>query len=176
MVSKFDISSWFNTRATEKDFERLYQAELPRVYNFFRYRFGDGQFAEDLTSLTFEKAWRSRAKYKRRLSAFSTWIFTIARNIATDYYRKKQNEVQLSDQLPTNEMLMEDLVQQNAEYAHLSALLEKLSSRDRELLALKYGAALSNREIARLTALSESNVAVILHRVVKNLRENWERL
>ncbi|HEY9526387.1 MAG TPA: sigma factor [Anaerolineales bacterium] len=42
------------------DFETVYQPELPRIYNFFRYRRGDDQLAEDLTAQTFEKAWKHR--------------------------------------------------------------------------------------------------------------------
>lgn len=34
--------------STAVDFEAVYQEELPRVYNFFRYRLGDGQIAEDM--------------------------------------------------------------------------------------------------------------------------------
>jgi RNA polymerase sigma-70 factor (ECF subfamily) len=48
-----------------------------------------------------------------------------------------------------------------------------LSDRERELIALKYGAELNNRLIARLTGLSESNVGSILHRVIGSLREKW---
>src|SRR5580765_5538052 len=43
--------------AREADWDALYAEQLPRVYNFFRYRVGDGPVAQDLTSATFEKAW-----------------------------------------------------------------------------------------------------------------------
>ena len=46
------------TSATEADWDALYAEQLPRVYNFLRYRVGDGPDAEDLTSETFERAWR----------------------------------------------------------------------------------------------------------------------
>jgi len=48
-----------------------------------------------------------------------------------------------------------------------------LPARERELLALKYGAGSNNREIAVVTGLSESNVGTILHRTVQALRERW---
>jgi hypothetical protein len=48
-------------------------------------------------------------------------------------------------------------------------------SRARELIALKYGAAINNRLIAQLTGLSESNVGIILHRVVQTLRSRFQR-
>jgi RNA polymerase sigma-70 factor (ECF subfamily) len=177
MITKLKISTWFSAQATEEDFEQFYHAELPRVYNFFRYRFGDGPLAEDLTSETFEKAWRHREKYKRDLSALSTWIFTIARNISIDHYRKKENEVSINEalDLPSDEITMDDLAQQHTDYARLSILLSQLADRDRELVALKYGAGLTNRAIAGLSGLSESNVAVILHRAVQTLREEWEK-
>jgi len=54
-----------------------------------------------------------------------------------------------------------------------AVLLRTLSDRDRELIALKYGAEATNRAIAELTGLSESNVGTILHRVVQTLRRDW---
>ena len=74
--------------ATNANFEELYHAELPRIYNYFCYCVGDNQLAEDLTSVTFEKAWRNRERYRHDLAAFSTWLMSIARRVAGDYYRK----------------------------------------------------------------------------------------
>ncbi len=166
-----NLMAWFSTSISDADFEEFYRSELPRIYNFFRYRVGDGQIAEDLTSTTFEKAWRNRNQYRRDLSAFSTWLFTIARRIAQDHYRKQHTEIPL-DEIPdpsTNEIL-EDLAQQQSDFARLSILLAQLEDRERELVALKYGAGLTNRDIARLSELSESNVGVILHRTLQTLR------
>jgi len=42
------------------DFETVYQTELPRIYNFFRYRLGDDQLDEDLTAETVKRAWKHR--------------------------------------------------------------------------------------------------------------------
>jgi RNA polymerase sigma-70 factor (ECF subfamily) len=175
MVTKSSLAAWFGSAASEADFEALYRAELPRVYNFFRYRVGDDALAEDLTSETFEKAWRNRARYRRDLAAFSTWLFTIARRVAVDYYRRPRpaQPLESAAQVPHPETL-EDLAQARAERERLHALLARLTDRERELVALKYGAGLSNRAIAGLSGLSESNVGVILHRAVLDLRAQWE--
>ena len=71
----------------EGDWQAIYEEQLPRVFNFFRYRLRieDDETAQDLTATTFEKAWRARNQYQRDLAAFSTWLFTIARNTANDY-------------------------------------------------------------------------------------------
>lgn len=63
--------------ATEADWDAMYREQMPRVYNFFRYRLGDGE-AEDLTSVTFVKAWGGRQRYRRDLASFPTWLFAIA--------------------------------------------------------------------------------------------------
>jgi RNA polymerase sigma-70 factor, ECF subfamily len=161
--------------ATPTDWEALYARELPRVYNFFRYRVGEGAMAEDLTAATFEKAWRARDRYRHDLGAFSTWLFTIARRVAVDHFRRRRPDVPLeSVQSQAGEHSTEDAVQRRRDFARLAALLAELPARERELVALKYGADLNNREVARLTGLSESNVGTLLHRTVHKLRRAWE--
>lgn len=169
------LLGWLNAPATEAEFEDLYRQELPRVYNYFRFRVGDGPLAEDLTSETFVKAWRNRARYRRDLAAFSTWLFTIARRVAQDHYRRHHAEIPLDEivEVASGEMV-EDIAERDTQFARLSVLLARLAERDRELVALRYGAGLTNRAIARLTGLTESNVGVILHRTVQTLRSNWE--
>src|SRR5918993_1717001 len=76
--------------AAEPDWEQVYAEQLPRVLNFFRYRLGRTADVEDLTARTFEKAWRSRHRYRRDLAGFSTWLLTIARNVAIDHLRARQ--------------------------------------------------------------------------------------
>ena len=175
MITKTSLMTWFHATINDSDFEELYRAELPRVYNFFRYRIGDGQLAEDLTSETFEKAWRNRVRYRSDLAAFSTWLFTIARRVAQDHFRRHHNEIPLNEisKLSDNELL-EDIAQQDADFVRLSVLLARLADRERELVALKYGAGLTNRDIAHLSGLTESNVGVILYRTIQTLRSEWE--
>jgi RNA polymerase sigma-70 factor (ECF subfamily) len=158
------------------DFEAIYNEELPRVYNFFRYRVGDDQLAEDLTAETFEKAWRNREKYRNDLASFSTWLFTLARRIGTDHYRRQKPTVSLETAAHVRDpQIVEDVAERRADFKHLSLLLSRLAERERELVALKYGAGLTNRAITRITGLSESNVSTILHRVTQQLRAQWEQ-
>ena len=160
--------------AKEVDWDALYADHLPRIYNYFRFRVGADADAEDLTATAFEKAWQSRERYRQDLAAFSTWLFTIARNLAVDFLRSRRPQVSLEavQELAANGT-PEEHAELDSNLERLSALAVLLSEREQELIALKYGAELDNRRIARLLRLSESNVGTILHRAVQTLRRQW---
>ena len=158
----------------EVDWDAVYAEQLPRIYNYLRFRLGRETDVEDLTSRTFETAWRARDRYRRDLGAFSTWLFKIAQNSALDYLRSRRTHLSLEAAAELAvEHTPEMLAELGSDLSRLARLTCSLSDRDRELIALKYGAALSNRDIARLTGLSESNVGTILHRTVQSLRSQW---
>jgi RNA polymerase sigma-70 factor (ECF subfamily) len=160
--------------ASEEDWDALFVEQLPRVYNFFRYRVGHGPEAEDLTSITFEKAWQARHRYRRDLAAFSTWLLTIARNVATDHFRRRRDVLPLDAARDVaGGATPEDLAERSSDRDRLVQLLEALPERERELIALKYGAGMTNRAIARVTGLGESNVGTVLHRTIERLRGEW---
>src|SRR5512132_1902515 len=104
----------------EVEWDAVFAAELPRIYNFFRYRLDDSDQAEDLTAATFEKAWRARARYRKDRAAFSTWLYTIARNVATDYFRRRRDDLPLEvlREVPAPQSPAE-LTERQAEYAEL---------------------------------------------------------
>jgi RNA polymerase sigma-70 factor (ECF subfamily) len=162
--------------STQVDWEAVYLEYVHRIYNFFRYRLGDDLVAQDLTSQTFEKAWRSREQYRQELGTVATWLFRIARNLSVDYFRQpKPAQVPLdSVYAVAAEDSVEGEAQRRDDFARLYALLATLPAREQELVALKYGAGLTNRAIANITQLSEFNVGTILHRIVQKLRAEWE--
>jgi RNA polymerase sigma-70 factor (ECF subfamily) len=162
-------------RSESVDWDAVCPAELRRVYNYFRYRVGDGPEAEDLTAATFEKAWRHRRRYRRDVAAFSTWLLAIARNVARDHFRReKRQEVRQMERARPETSSVEEISERKDNVVRLRALLVRLPDRERDLVALKYGAGMTNRGIAEVSGLSETNVGTILHRVVTRLREEWE--
>jgi RNA polymerase sigma-70 factor (ECF subfamily) len=156
------------------DWNQIYLDLAPRVYNYFRYRLGREREVEDLTSRTFEKAWVAREQYRRDLAGFSTWLFKIAQNLIVDHVRSQRNQVSIDHAFnATANDITESSLERSSDLSRLASLTRELPPRDRELIALKYGAGMSNRDIARLTGLTESNVGSILHRLVQNLRARW---
>jgi RNA polymerase sigma-70 factor (ECF subfamily) len=168
-----------NSQVTEAekhilDWDRIYLDLAPRVYNYFRYRLGRERDVEDLTSRAFEKAWAAREQYRRDLAGFSTWLFKIAQNLVVDHVRSQRPQVPIdhaADVVATDAPERE--LERESDLLRLASLTRELPARDRELIALKYGAGMSNRDIAKLTGLTESNVGSILHRLVQDLRARW---
>lgn len=158
------------------DWDALYADLAPRVYNYFRYRLGREADIEELTSRTFERAWRSRAHYRRDLAGFSTWLFKIAQNVGVDYLNQWRARSHLPLDAATH-VAVDGTPELHAELRsdldRLATLTASLAERERELIALKYGASLNNRLTAGLTGLSESNVGTLLHRLVRTLRAQW---
>jgi RNA polymerase sigma-70 factor (ECF subfamily) len=166
---------WALSPAKEADWDALYAQQLPRVYNYFRYQLGNDAVAEDLTSRTFEKAWTARHRYRRDLASFTTWLMTIARNTAVDHYRSRRVHAPLEHaQHISSGETPEHHAERRSDLEQLSRLLGTLPEREREIIALKYGSELTNREIARQMHLSESNVGTILHRTVLTLRAGFQ--
>ena len=160
--------------AVEADWDAVYADQLPRIYNFFRYRFGATADAEDLTARTFEKAWRARHRYRRDLASFATWLMSIARNVAADHVRARRPMVPIEEAgMLASAGTPEDEAMRSSDGERLTRLLEQLPERERELMAMKYGAGMTNRAIAAATGLSESNVGTIVHRAVQTLRARW---
>lgn len=153
----------------------VYDQLLPRVFHFFFYKVGDKLTAEELTSITFEKVWVSRESYRKDLGGFRFWVFGIAQKVAADHFRRRRHEVPLDAVDVPSGQNVEMEVEAQAEHERLASILHILSERERLLVSLKYGAELNNREIARQTGLSESNVGTILFRAVKKLRKEWEQ-
>lgn len=158
------------------DWDAVYWEFMPRVYNYFRYQVGDSLVAEDLTATTFVKIWKARRDYKPNRGALSTWLFTIARNTGKDYFRRERMSLPLETmQLPVSDKRpVEDLLLNAQDSARLLELLEQISPKERELIALKYGLGMTNRAVAKLLDMNESTVGSTLYRTVKWLRAAWE--
>ena len=176
MKNKMVMITGVQPNTNEIDWQAVYNHSLPRVYHFFCYKVANSALAEDLTAITFEKAWISRKNFREDMGNVHAWLMGIARNTAFDHFRKKVKEIPFSggNEKSLSYSFDED-VQRRLDFQFILSILTQYPEREKELIALKYGAELTNREIARLTGLSETNVGTLLHRVVDKLRAEWEK-
>jgi len=165
----------FNTSESE-EFARLYDEYMPKVYRYVFFRLRNQQQAEDITSEVFEKAAMKYSEYDSRRASFSTWIFTIAHNTVVDNYKRhgdaRQTPLEEADELISREPGPEEALEEHEEKKKLVNCVGKLPEREQEIIRLKFGARLNNRQISRLMGLSESNVGTILGRSIGKLRLN----
>ena len=147
------------------------EALIRRVYAYVAYRVGHGPEAEDITSETFERALRYRDSYERGRGGPTAWLVGIARRcIADAAARPRTSSLSESDGVAA----AGDVEQETAERLAVQAAVAALDGRDRELIALRYGADLSTAEIARVLELQANAVDVALHRARARLRARME--
>lgn len=160
-------------QAAEADsFEALYRRTFPRVYAYVASLLRDRAAAEDATALAFERAYRKRRGYRSGRGTREAWLFGIARNAALDELRRRKRHVSLeADPADLAAPALDDHADLALRRETVRAALARLEARERELVALKFMAGLSNAEIARVIGVSESNVGTRLHRTVNKLRE-----
>ena len=166
------------TLSARETFARLYDEYLDKVYRYIQYRVNNMQLAEDLTSTVFEKALVNFDKFSNDRASFSTWIFSIARNTVIDHYRVsgKRKTVPLEEVTAqsSGEQSPEEELERKDEKERLNLCLAELSEEEREIVRLKFGAELNNRQIGKMLGLSESNVGTKLYRAIRKMRDSFQ--
>jgi RNA polymerase sigma factor (sigma-70 family) len=159
-------------------FTALYEEYMAYVFRYINYRVGNRNEAEDLTSVVFEKALAAFHRYDHRKSAPQTWLLTIARNTVTDHLRKSANRQTMPLEnvvgIESDDPSPPEATERKEQYARLKYCLTALPLREQEIVSLKFGGELNNRQIASMVGLSENNVGTILFRAIGKLRNCFE--
>lgn len=146
------------------------------MYAFFAYSVPKPA-AEDLTSTTFERVIRGWPSYDPRKAGVRTWVLAIARNALTDHYRRASHrDARSIDEEPAlvSGLATADSAESVADRDAFRTLLAGSGDREREVLALRYGADLAAKEVAELLGISSSNVDQIASRGLRRLRAELE--
>ena len=142
---------------------------IRRVYAYVAYRIGPGPDAEDITSETFERALRYKKSYDSRKGEPAAWLIGIARRCIEG--RPPSLDLS-SEEYETADLL--DVEDDAVRRIVLSGAVAQLEERDRELIALRYGADLTARQIAELHGAKTNAIEVALHRALARLRAHLE--
>ena len=163
----------------QEEFTEIFELYYKRIYNYTYYRVNSQEMAEDLTSNIFEKIMKKINTYKNENAKFEVWMFTIARNTINDHFRKQKKYKFISIDsildLVSKDRGPEELIINKEQNNKLLNALNILDSKERNIIAYKFGADLKNIEIAKILNISESNVGVKLHRIMKRLKNEMEK-
>ncbi len=163
------------------DFAGWYDDHRSVVYRYVRFRVASREAAEDVTSEVFLKALRSLSRYDPGRASPRTWLLRIARNAVTDHLRalRRRGSLHVSlDRVPdlvSRDESAEVRVVREERIQRLLNASRRLRQPDQDILSLRYGAGLSNREIAEDMGISQNAVAVRLHRALRRLKSAAER-
>ncbi|HEY1016440.1 MAG TPA: sigma-70 family RNA polymerase sigma factor [Herpetosiphonaceae bacterium] len=157
----------------EITFDAIYAAYFRPVYNYAYYRLRDIAAADDLTAQIFERVLRNFHRYRPERAPFPVWLWTIARR-AVQTYAARQRLIRWlplagAAERPSGHS-PEEIVLARLDQQALVAAFATLSAREQDLVALKFVGGLTNRQIAAVAGLSESNVGTIVARTLRKLR------
>lgn len=168
-------------------FEELYRGSRDDVFGYLAGVLRDRHAAEEVTAQAFERAWRRRRQLDPDKGTPRAWLFGIARNAALDELRRRSRLASLDAERAEQAEGAEaawmaaggrsdggDPAEPAMNRADLQRALRSLDGRERDLVALKFFAGLSNGEIARVIGVSESNAGTKLHRTIQKLRRSLD--
>ena len=173
-LSDEDLMSHFQA-GTAEAFDVLVGRYQDPLTNYI-YRFlGDMKECEDLLQETFLRVYRNRHSY-RRIAKFSTWLYTIAGNLARSEYRKRKRrrlyslqsvnrdeeeyEVEVPDETFSPDRHTESTIQDR----YIQAALEQIPEAFREVVVLRDVQQLAYEEIAEITGLPMGTVKSRINR------------
>jgi RNA polymerase sigma-70 factor, ECF subfamily len=153
-------------------FAELYDFYLPRLYGFIYRRVQDRCVAEDLTSVTFQRALENVRRPDFRNDAFGGWLYRVASNAVVDHVRRDRRYLSLSDFDDREEPgdLALDAMSAALDRDQLRTALRELPSNHREVLVLRFYDDLDVTEICEVLGCSRETFAVRLHRALRALR------
>jgi len=169
----------------EPSFEFLLKKYLKPVYNFLYRITSETSALDDLTQTTFIKAWQNIKKFDRNRN-FKTWIFTIAKNTAYDYFKKKKTIPFASfvdaegnnklENISDSDILPLELLAKADAAKTLETALAKISDKYSLILTMHYKDDLTLQEIAEILSLPYNTIKSQHQRALKALRQIIEEM
>jgi RNA polymerase sigma factor (sigma-70 family) len=141
---------------------------IRRLYGYVAYRIGPGPDAEDVVSAAIERALQYRGSFDPRKGSAAAWLAGIANRCIADQAAGAGRTDLYGLDAPAG--YADDLASRTAIRTDLANALATLDDRSRELIALRYGADLSSKEIGRIVGLKSGAVDVAIHRALGRLR------
>jgi RNA polymerase sigma factor (sigma-70 family) len=160
----------------DQDIERLFAEHAQALYAFVVYRTGNRSVAEEVVGDTFERLVATRRRFDPRKGGERNWIYTIALNILRDHQRRSGSEQRALERVSYDHAAVagDDPLARIEDRDRLYRALNTLKPQEREVLALRYGADLRLKDIARLTDTPVSTVHERLQRGLRDLHQKLE--
>ncbi len=165
-------------------FEILLGRHRKSVFNFILRYVGDKETAEDLLQETFMRVIKGADAYKRQ-AKFTTWLYTIARNLCVDQTRRRKHRKHASldapmaadddsgtllDVIPSSEMASDRKSVNKQLYQRLQGAIGALSEEQREVFLMREFLDMPFKQIADVVGVPENTVKSRMRYALEKLR------
>lgn len=167
----------------EETFQLLYDTYHQDLYQFLFYMVKDKNQTEDLLQEVYIRVLNSYHTFEGR-SSEKTWLLSIARHVAIDWFRKQQTIRQRilgtfdwdTQDVRDQQLLPDELAVQHENAREIYAALDQCTIDQRAVIILRFIQGYSIQETAKTLRFSESKVKTTQHRGLKVLRKHMELL
>lgn len=156
----------------------IYDTYSPEIFKHAMKVLGDENLAEDCVSETFTRLLLSFSKGKGPREFLRAYLYKIAHNWMTDFFRKQPGRIQSLDDSYTNgnELLPELYTELQLEKRTLRIALGQLTQDQREVITLRYLEGWSTEEISKVTRRPQGAVKALQHRGLISMKRILERV
>jgi RNA polymerase sigma-70 factor (ECF subfamily) len=151
-------------------FAVLYERYVDQIFAYVFSMTRNRELAEDVTAATFARAYEELPKFQWRGVPYSAWLYRVAGNMVARS-RRGPGWVALGDHLQSDTADPMDVVAHRITAAELTALVHRLPPDQREVVMLRFGGELRNKEIAEIIGRSEGAVKLLTFRALTTLRK-----
>jgi RNA polymerase sigma-70 factor (ECF subfamily) len=159
----------------KKEFSKIYDQYIEKIFRFIFLKVNSKEVAEDLTSETFLRTWKVFSQGNPKIENPSAFLYQIARNLVTDYYREKGRTTIISADLgrpisdPASNLEKQAIL--NSEMGRIQNAISQLNEDYQNAIIWYYLDGLPIKEIANLLGRTEEATRVLISRAIKALRE-----
>lgn len=163
-------------------FTLLYERYYSPIFSYILKRTANVEIAEDITSVVFLKVLKNIWRFKWKGISFSSWIYKIATNEISNFYRKKRKIISLneireikSSTDPLGEVIKaQEELERNKEFLDLHKKISQLPIKYQEVIYLRYFENKKIKEICEILGKREGTVKSLLHRGIERLRKLFD--
>ncbi len=168
----------------KKQFGRIYDKYIEKIYRFIFLKTGSQEIAQDLTSDTFLRGWKAFQKAQDpknnyKIENTQAFLYQIARNLIADHYRRKGKIKIVSTENRAITDLSVDLEKKailSSDMNTIRLALNNLNEDYQNVIIWRYLDGFSTAEVAQIMNKSEQATRVLLHRALKSLKDQVNKL
>lgn len=163
---------------SKKEFSKIYDKFIERIYRFIFLKTNSKETAEDLTSETFLRAWEFFKNGNPKIENPSAFLYRIARNLVSDHYRERGRNRVISVDFETPivdpRQNLEERAKIDLDLEIIKRELSKLDDDYQNAIIWYYLDGLPIREVANLLDKTEGATRVLISRAIKTLKKQLE--